>query len=323
MSRASSRLYSILEVGVDADHVTLRRAFKRLSTAQDSAATPGDPVVAARLRGLRFAYEVLADPERRALYDEFGDRSLKKGFDPAAARRAQEREKREAERRAKAALVTPTAVVRPVRAPTEGSPNGTPATRDWDLRIAIGVTLARRGGQLRVPVTRPVPCPRCEGSGRREGACPTCEGQRRVIAQRLEPCAPCHGIGLAGEWTPCRGCARTGKRRGRACSRCDGAGTVVRRTDCQACSGRGIRVIRFEQPCGACRNTGEASCRRCDGNGTLPKSLALRLQVPRPAVPESVYRYASAGFSTHDGAPTDLYVQFAILARAPRRKRRR
>src|SRR4051812_18146405 len=94
---AARSLYAVLQVAPDADDVTLRRAYKQLGALHHPDANPGDPHAAARWRAVCLAYEVLADPDRRASYAEFGEASLKSGFDAAAARRRAEREKRSAE----------------------------------------------------------------------------------------------------------------------------------------------------------------------------------------------------------------------------------
>ncbi len=314
----STRLYGILGLGVDADEIAIRRAYKQLTALHDPAKVPGDAKVAERHRGIQLAYEVLSDEERRALYDEFGDASLKKGFDPEAARRAIEKQKREAARRAKAAMLAPTAVERREPVADEAAAGGGAVRSNWVIEVAIGPQLARRGGALKVPVTRPVPCPRCEGSGRRAEPCPSCRGQLQVSARLVEPCAGCHGIGLTGTRVYCKGCRGSGRRGGRRCARCSGVGIVVQRLECGACAGRGLRVIEQVQPCAACHSTGRAACKRCDGRRTTPKTLALRLCVPPRVMEDRDYRYAGAGFSAREDAPSDLFVRFTVLARAPR-----
>lgn len=312
------RLYSTLGIPVDADEISIRRASKKLTALYVSGEERENPRAAEIVQEIRAAMKVLSDPERRAIYDEFGDASLKKGFSPTAARAAIEKERLEAARRVRAAMLAPTAVARREAAPEQSAAGGA-TRRDWDIHVAIGPRLARSGGAFRLPVTRPVMCPRCEGSGRRDAVCPSCKGERKVVAQRIESCVPCHGVGLTGEQVRCKGCKGTGRRKRSKCRRCDAAGVMVQRYECGACGGRGLKLTRFEQACANCRSTGLASCKRCDGATTIEKTALFRLMVPSRTEQEQVYRYAGAGFSNYEGAPTDLYVRFTILAKAPRR----
>ncbi len=299
-------LYAGLEVDVDVDDVSLRRAYKRLISQYDPDTNPGDSRALERFERVRAAYEVLKDHDRRALYDEFGEASLAAGFDPDTAREEIAREQAAAQRRAKAALVMPTALQF-----QDGRP-------DWQLRLSIGPRLARAGGLLRLPVTRPEPCPRCSGSGRRRAPCKSCKGTRELAGQRVELCEPCRGVGLLAEQHDCKSCRGTGVRRQR-CKSCQGAGRVVRRSDCPSCHGRGLLVTPFVEPCPDCRASGLAPCGRCEGSGQVPKARRLSLRVPKGVAPDLEYRYAGAGFSSRGGVPTDLYVRFVLLAKAPRR----
>ncbi len=71
-------LYRRLELGPDASRDQIARAYRRLAHGAHPDTHPGDPDAARRFRQLAEAYEVLADPARRASYD-------------AARRRAQAR----------------------------------------------------------------------------------------------------------------------------------------------------------------------------------------------------------------------------------------
>jgi hypothetical protein len=62
-------LYRRLELGPDASREEIARAYRRLAHGAHPDAHPGDPDAARRFRQLAEAYEVLADPARRASYD--------------------------------------------------------------------------------------------------------------------------------------------------------------------------------------------------------------------------------------------------------------
>lgn len=78
-------LYEALGVGRDADQATIRKAFKKLAREFHPDLNK-DPKAADRFKEVNAAYEVLGDEEKRSLYDEFGETSLRPGFDAIQAR---------------------------------------------------------------------------------------------------------------------------------------------------------------------------------------------------------------------------------------------
>lgn len=77
--------YEVLGVTRTAEHETIRRAYRRLARQYHPDL---NPAAAEQFKEISAAYDVLSDPARRAMYDEFGDVSLKPGFDPVVARYA-------------------------------------------------------------------------------------------------------------------------------------------------------------------------------------------------------------------------------------------
>ncbi len=79
-------LYELLEVDRGADERALKSAFRRMARAHHPDLNPDDPRAAERFMEIADAFEVLSDPERRELYDEFGFEGLAPDFDPVRAR---------------------------------------------------------------------------------------------------------------------------------------------------------------------------------------------------------------------------------------------
>lgn len=78
-------LYDILGVARSASASDIKRAYRKL--ARETHPDRNDASNAeSRFKEVGRAYEVLSDPDKRKLYDEFGEISLKSGFDPTAAR---------------------------------------------------------------------------------------------------------------------------------------------------------------------------------------------------------------------------------------------
>src|SRR5690349_9967350 len=78
-------LYAVLGVARDADEETIKKAFRKLAMKYHPDKNPGK-ANEARFKEVNQAQEVLSDPKKRALYDEFGEESLSQNFDADRAR---------------------------------------------------------------------------------------------------------------------------------------------------------------------------------------------------------------------------------------------
>jgi curved DNA-binding protein len=78
-------LYAVLGVPKTADEETIKKAFRKLAMKYHPDKNPGK-ANEARFKEVNQAQEVLSDPKRRALYDEFGEESLSQNFDADRAR---------------------------------------------------------------------------------------------------------------------------------------------------------------------------------------------------------------------------------------------
>jgi len=65
----SDGLYHCLDVGPNASHQEIRRAYRRLVPGAHPDVHPDDPEASRRFRELTHAYEILGDRYKRALYD--------------------------------------------------------------------------------------------------------------------------------------------------------------------------------------------------------------------------------------------------------------
>ncbi len=79
-------LYKELGVSKSASADEIKKVYKKLAAKLHPDRNPGDQKVEARFKAVNRAYQVLSDPDKRRLYDEFGEESLREGFNAAATR---------------------------------------------------------------------------------------------------------------------------------------------------------------------------------------------------------------------------------------------
>jgi molecular chaperone DnaJ len=209
----SSDLYAVLGVPRDADGDTIKKAYRRLARQYHPDVNP-DPEAQEKFKEVSTAYEVLADPQKRAAYDRGGDvfaggfgqgsgfsftDIMDAFFGGATPGGAQGRGPRSRVRRGQDALVR-------LEVPLAEAAFG--VTRE--LKVDTAVTCGACQGEGTAPGTHPVPCETCHGQGE------VAHVQRSFLGEirTLRPCAACRGFGTLIP-DPCRECAGEGRVRSR------------------------------------------------------------------------------------------------------------
>jgi molecular chaperone DnaJ len=212
MSSSNKRdYYEILGLQRNAQTEDLKKAYRKLAIQFHPDKNPGDKKAEEKFKELSEAYEVLSDPQKRQMYDQFGHAAGAGGagfgggqgfdiFGDIFGGQAGGQRGRGGRRR-----------------------GGRPGA---DLRTSVDITFeeAAFGAEKVITVPKTVRCDTCEGSGAKAGThpedCTQCGGRGEVSFQQgffaiSRPCPKCNG---AGQIIP------------NPCGTCHGAGTVKKRT---------------------------------------------------------------------------------------------
>ena len=209
--------YEILTVERMASTEEIKKAYRKLAVKYHPDKNPGDKTAEEQFKELGEAYEILSDPQKRALYDQHGHAAFDRrsgGFSRGAG-----------------GFHDPFDIFREVFGGGGnifddlfggGRADPTQPQRGEDLRYDMEITFeeAAQGCEKEITVTKPERCDVCDGSGAEAGSrvktCPTCGGRGQVITSRgifsiAQTCPACQGAGRVIE-KPCKGCHGSGRR---------------------------------------------------------------------------------------------------------------
>ncbi|KAG4191736.1 hypothetical protein ERO13_A07G113600v2 [Gossypium hirsutum] len=187
----NTRYYEILGVSKNASHDDLKKAYKK-AAIKNHPDKGGDPE---KFKELAQAYEVLSDPEKREIYDQYGEDALKEGMGGGAAAH------------------DPFDIFSSFFG---GSPFGGASSRGRRQRrgedvvhpLKVSLEDLYLGTSKKLSLSRNVICSKCSGKGSKSGAsmqCPGCQGSGMkisvrhlgpsMIQQMQHPCNECKGTG--------------------------------------------------------------------------------------------------------------------------------
>lgn len=230
--------YEVLGVPRDADAAVLKRAYRKLALELHPDRNPSQDAES-RFKEASEAYQVLADPEKRALYDRFGhDGPRGAGFGGGFSN------------------------VNDIFSAFSdifgdifggGGLGGAAAGggRGADLETEVELTLPEvaSGVQKDVTVRRRAICHECRGSGAAAGSvrerCPQCRGRGQVV----------HSQGFLMITT--------------ACPMCRGEGEIVRKP-CSQCEGSGVEAVEESLQVAIPAGVSDGTTLRLSGRGESP-----------------------------------------------------
>jgi len=223
---AEKDLYAILGVPRTATQEEIKKAYRKLARRYHPDVNPGNKEAEEKFKYISQAYEVLSDPEKRKLYDEFGMAGLQAGFDAERARAYEQwrREQAEFGRGFGETGFGRFESFEDIFGDLFGErirPGPRPGA-DLESEIEIDLLDAIRGRTVEVSLERPTQCTACGGTGNDPGStitCSECFGTGRVQVAR----------GPVRFSRTCPRCGGSGVTSARPCAKCGGAGQTVER----------------------------------------------------------------------------------------------
>ena len=213
--------YEVLGVDKTADADTIKKAYRSLAKKYhpDVSTEPKD-VAEAKFKEISEAYEVLSDPEKRSLYDQYGFDGVKQQF-------GQDGFTWDNFTRADDISDIFGDIFGDLFGGGRRSSRGgrSSASQGESLRYDLEVTLkdVLNGKKVNIDVPHTVLCEPCKGTGGKDGkvtTCKTCGGQGQVQSVSRTP------FGNMVSVRDCPDCRGTGKSSAEKCPHCRGTGRV-------------------------------------------------------------------------------------------------
>ncbi len=209
--------YDVLGVAKGSSDADIKKAFRKKAMELHPDRNRHDPQSESRFKEANEAYDVLKDPNKKALYDRYGHAAFENGHGASAGG------PRGGPDFASAFSDVFDDLFGDFMGGGRGRGGSQRAQRGSDLRYNLRMTLedAYRGKQATISVPSSAPCEVCNGTGAQGGAepitCPTCSGHGKVRAQQgfftvERTCPTCGGQGQIVK-NPCTACAGAGRVR--------------------------------------------------------------------------------------------------------------
>jgi molecular chaperone DnaJ len=208
--------YEVLGVSKTAVDVEIKSAYRKLALKYHPDRNHGNKEAEEKFKEAAEAYAVLADADKRRMYDRFGHAGLGSGagFDPSVFTGFED------------ILGGLGDIFGFGGVFGAGGPRRTGPQRGADLRYDLEISFeeSAKGAETAIQIPRQEPCEACKGSGAAPGTkpttCPQCQGRGQLRYQQgfftvARTCGQCRGSGsiISKPCTECRGSGRIPKER--------------------------------------------------------------------------------------------------------------
>src|SRR6266404_3033221 len=205
---AKQDYYKLLDVARTATEADIKKAYRRLAMKYHPDRNPDDPDSEHKFKEAKEAYEILCDPQKRAVYDQFGHAGLEGGRGGGFS----------------AGEAFGDIFGEMFGDIFSGGQRGrSQVFRGADLRYEMELDLEQAvfGTETEIQIPSLAECKICKGTGAAKGStpktCDTCNGQGQVRVQQSiftiqQPCPRCKGRGKIIS-NPCDTCYGQGRVR--------------------------------------------------------------------------------------------------------------
>ena len=208
--------YEVLGVSRTAVDVEIKSAYRKLALKHHPDRNHGNKEAEEKFKEAAEAYAVLADADKRRMYDRFGHAGLGSGagFDPSVFTGFED------------ILGGLGDIFGFGSVFGAGGPRRSGPQRGADLRYDLEISFeeSARGAETAIQIPRQEPCETCKGSGAAAGTkpttCPQCQGRGQLRYQQgfftvARTCGQCRGSGsiISKPCTECKGSGRIPKER--------------------------------------------------------------------------------------------------------------
>lgn len=205
---AKEDFYKILGVGKNASDAELKKSYKRLAMKFHPDRNTDNPTQAEKkFKQAKQAYEILTDPKKRAVYDQFGHGGIEQGMGGGS--------------RGFEGAADFSDIFGDIFGGSTGNRKRSDVRSGDDLAYNLELRLedAVNGIETSIRVPLKIVCGECKGSGAKKGSspvsCSTCQGHGQVRMQQgffsvQQTCPTCRGSGSRIK-DPCRPCRGQGR----------------------------------------------------------------------------------------------------------------